>query len=277
MKCRISSSINNFEDKINKRYGMEKWHWLKDRNKSTYFFGLYHIGDYLRFLWHKGKKKVIWCGSDILNLRDNKIWQKVIHWRKAEHLCENEVEAVLLRSMGINAKVQPLCFDDPKQFELSYKQSDQPHVFVCCHPGSEEQYGVNMIEGIAWATPLITYHIYGIKKEIWYYKNDPSKLYNLDNIPENVIYHGKVSNERFNEEIKDYQAGLRLNDFDGFAEVLAKSVLMGQWPISRISYPFISYAKDITALIALLNDLHNKKEPNLEGRKYWLNEFNKPL
>ena len=68
-----------------------------------------------------------------------------------------------------------------------------------------------------------------------------------------------------------------MNDFDGFAEVLAKSVLMGQYPISRIAYPFIDYAKDISSLIALLNDLHNKKEPNLEGRKYWLREFSKSL
>lgn len=237
---------------------------------------MYHIGDYARFLWHKGKKKVIWCGSDILNLRDNKVWQIMIHWRKAEHLCENEVEAILLKLFRIEPKVQPLCFDDPKQFELSYKQSEKPHVYVCCHSGEEQQYGVNMIEGIAWATPLITYHIYGTKKEVWHYTSNPSVQFNMET-PINVIYHGRVSNEQFNEEIKEYQAGLRLNDFDGFAEVLAKSVLMGQYPISRISYPFIDYAKDISSLIALLNDLHNKKKPNEEARKYWLNEFKKPL
>ena len=230
---------------------------------------MYHIGDYLRFLWAKGKIKVVWCGGDILNLKNSPFPQKYIAWHKAEHVCENDVEAILLRSMDINAKVQPLCFDDPKQFEISYKHSNNPHVYVCCHPGYEEQYGVDMIEGIAWATPLITYHIYGIEKEIWHFA--------FNNNPENVIYHGKVSNEQFNEEIKNYQAGLRLNDFDGFAEVLAKSVLMGQWPISRISYPWITHATDITSLIQELNSLKDKKEPNLEGRKYWLREFSKPL
>ena len=254
---------------------MPEWDW-KDRYSAVYFFGMYHIGDYLRFLWHRGYKKVIWCGSDILNLRDNKIWQKIIHLRKARHLCENEVEAILLRSFGLETEVQPLCFDNPNQFEISYKHSNEPHVFVCCHPGGEETYGVNMIEGIAWATPDITYHIYGTEKEIWHYVDNPSVHFNRST-PINVIYHGKVSNEQFNKEIKNYQSGLRLNDFDGFAEVLAKSVLMGQWPISRISYPWISYAPDTTALVQLLNSLKDKKEPNYDAVKFWKREFSKPL
>ena len=133
-----------------------------------------------------------------------------------------------------------------------------------------------MIEGIAWAVPDVTFHIYGTSKEIWHYTSNPSILFNMET-PINVIYHGKVSNEQFDEEIKSYQAGLRLNDFDGFAEVLAKSVLMGQWPISRISYPWITHASDITSLVQELNSLKDKKEPNLEGRKYWLREFSKPL
>lgn len=235
---------------------------------------MYHIGDYIRLLWHGGPKKVIWCGSDVINLTESYIWKRIIPRLKATHKCENDIEAYYLQRLGIKPEIQPMYFDD-KEFEVCYKQSDNPHVYITCHPKYEEEYGVNEVEKIAPMTPDITYHIYGVEKERWLYSND-MQAFNLS-CPSNVIYHGKVSEDQFNEEIKGYQAALRLNTFDGFSEILAKSVLMGQYPISFIDYPFIQSASSENKLISLLNSLKDKKEPNYESREYWLKEFNKPL
>ena len=214
---------------------------------------MYHIGDYWRFIWHRGEKVVFWCGGDILNLKSHKIWSKWIFKLKAKHLCENDVELLELANSNILATVAPMCFEPFDDIKLSYKHSPTPHVYLCCHPGYKEFYGVNMIEGFSATIPEITFHIYGA--------NGVSH--------HNIIYHGQVSNKQFNEEIKNYQAGLRLNDFDGFGEILAKSILMGQWPISRIYYPFIDYAHDMTSLINHLKKLKYQKEPNIPGREYW--------
>ena len=46
------------------------------------------------------------------------------------------------------------------------------------------------------------------------------------------------------DEIRKMTGALRLTHLDGFSEILAKSVLWGQWPVSPyIHYPYID--KDI--------------------------------
>jgi hypothetical protein len=73
-----------------------------------------------------------------------------------------------------------------------------------------------------------------------------------------------------------YQCGLRLNKFDGFSEVTAKSVLMGQYPITTIKYPHIDTAYDPKELIRLLSLLKYRMEPNPE-REYWREELSKNI
>ena len=51
--------------------------------------------------------------------------------------------------------------------------------------------------------------------------------------------HGRVAQEVMNEEIKEMQGALRLTEMDGFSEILAKSILWGQWPVSLIKYSHI--------------------------------------
>ena len=73
----------------------------------------------------------------------------------------------------------------------------------------------------------------------------------------NVFVHGKVPKEQMNEEIKHMQGGIRLLKHDGFSEIIAKSILWGQWPISAIPYSY-TVDKPMT-----------KSEPNIEGRNYY--------
>jgi len=50
--------------------------------------------------------------------------------------------------------------------------------------------------------------------------------------------------------------------------VLAKSILMGQYPISRIKYQHIDHFETEEELISLLRGLKNKRKPN-PNREWW--------
>lgn len=261
MTFRVSSSIANFKDKLSRRVVADYWHWWRSRNKPATFFGAYHVGDYVRILWHRGPRKIFWCGADCLNLKTS-IWRAVIRRIEATHYCENDVERRALKRLGIDASVAPMIFDVFDE-GTHFTPSRMPHVYLCAHEGRRKEYGVDVIERIAPQVPEVTFHIYGVRRE-------------KEKAP-NVIFHGKVSNEEFTRHIKKYHAGLRLNRFDGFAEVTAKSILLGQYPITRIPFPFINCASTDAELVTLLQKLKHKKKPNTEVKRYWVSKLEQSL
>lgn len=261
-RIRVSSSISNFREKLHNKFDVPEWNWWKDRNKPTAFMGLYHYRDYLRFIWHRGPKKVVWAGSDILNLRDS-LWLKLIRLTKAKHYCENEVERQALCSLQIYADIQPCLVEDLSGWEVSYKHSSQPHVWLCAHPQRETEYGIGLIEQIVEEVPEVTFHIYGVPPPELWFDNSIKEMRNLSHVHERIIYHGKVSEKQLNKEIKSYQGALRLNKFDGFSDVVNKGFALGQYIYSEIRYPY-------SCRIQWLKDLKNKKRPDTEAREYWL-------
>ena len=251
MYLHVSSSISNFKQKIERRFGLQWWNWYYPFG-YTVFIGLYHPIDYLKFIWHRGGRGVFWCGGDIINLR-NSWWKFIIPRVSARHTCENEVEQNALKLMGIEAEIHPMLFDDPFQFHPCFKPpKGYTHVFLCAHEKREEEYGVDTVLKICYKLPRVIFHIYGI--------NGRNKR--------NVFYHGKVSNSLFNKQIRNYHACLRLNTWDGFGEGVAKSILLGQYPITTIPYPLIAHAPDENSLILHLKSLKHKTVSN-PAEKYW--------
>ena len=270
-KLRTSSSIYPFQEKALKTWKLEcatpkKW------DENVVFFGMYHKGDWESFIKHTGKKIVIWAGGDIRNLlrgyaySDGKeLWKSKLfsfipwHWifriYKAEHFVENEDEQRKLASLGIKASVVPTFLEDINDFPVSYKPSSKPQVYISARKGQEREYGLIKLYEISKVLKDITFHVYGINKEASF---------------DNLICHGSVPPEQFNREIKNYQIALRMNESDGFSEIIAKGLLMGQICISRIKYPYInSYEKD-EELIELLKTA----KPNLKAREYYkFNQF----
>lgn len=235
---RCSSSISNFQEKIHARLGLDVWDWWKNRNDQVIFFGLYHWKDYIRFIWHRGQKKVFWCGSDILALEKRPIWRWLVIKQKYLDYCENSVEAIKLLEFGRHSEIRPMIFDDPNKFEVSYKHSKSPELFMSYHVGRGKEYGLT---------------------------ENPR-----------VVAFSNLSEQDFNYIINNYQGAYRPNKFDGFSETLAKSVLTGQYPISQIRYPHIACLQDIT-LEQHLETLKTKTEPNIKGREYWLRVFEESL
>ena len=251
-KLRVSSSIAPFREKAEKVWGLERYCFPRDIFKSVVMFGLYHWADYFHYLAHRGEKTVVWAGSDILNLKTRPYLARF--FRKATHYVENEVEKNALRMKGIEAEVRPSFLEDVNDFPVSFKPSENPQVYLSCNKGREEEYGFDLIMKISYKVPEITFHLYGCQK-----------CQNRGNI----IFHGRVPPEQFNREIRNYQCGLRTNFRDGFSEITAKSVLLGQYPITRIKYPMIDNYETEEELIKLLKELKNKTEPNIKARDFW--------
>jgi hypothetical protein len=83
-----------------------------------------------------------------------------------------------------------------------------------------------------------------------------------------------VPEDKFNEEIQNYHCGFRPNFHDGFSEVIIKSILLGQYPISRIKYENVWCYTNEAELKAHFDNLKKIDKPNLEGRTYWLKKIN---
>ena len=274
IQCRYARSLGGgFEAHPN-----EIWKTIDytDRAKSCVFCGLYDARDYYALWKHKGLAWVFWCGGDINNLINGfmlndgklrwvskmpffrpylvKLLKKCIHW------VENEVERQALLSVGIEARVCPSFFGDVNKFKPNYFWSKNPNVYICCGRGRQKEYGFDVIDRIAPHLPHVWFHLYG---DDWQPQSP------------NVIVHGRVPIELMNEQIKNMQCGLRLNEFDGFSEILAKCVLYAQYPISRIEYPLISTYENENELISLIESLRRTYKPNLGARTYYMKVLNK--
>lgn len=253
-----SESIKNWHEKIFKRYKAEKYKWYKHLFQPVTFFGLYRPKDFILFAMHVGERTVHWQGSDILAAGWHYRWlQKV----KAKHICETEVEQGVLRLMlQQEVEVRPTFLSNPNEFKVSYKQSKTPNVWIHINHKAERESGLEILQRIAKKVPNIRIHVYGRVKP-------------QDSVS-NIIFHGFVSEGQFNSEIKNHQAGLDLHVFSGFSEIISKSILLGQYPIAYVRYPYVDSFNNEEELIKLLKDLKNKKKPNYKTRNYYLKKFN---
>lgn len=262
-QCRVAPSLGDLESTHTKTWGTDEY---TDDQRPTVFFGLYGLPDFYALWRHKGERHILFAGSDITHFK-NGYWLEeggsicVTHEPFARWInkhctiwCENEVEAKVLAECGIYAKVQPSFLGNIDQFPISWKPGNK--VYASVSGNNFELYGWNKINILAKEYPDLEFHLYG--------NTIPWKA-----TSENVIIHGRIPKEKMNAEIMDMQAGLRMVEFDGASEVLMKSILMGQWPVSLISYPHILKPEQLSEIV-------HKTEPNIEGREYYrkiLNNF----
>lgn len=271
MKIRVAPSIGALERSFEEAWGLETYNPVKDNEEATVFVGIYGLPDFYSLWRHKGKKYIFWCGSDIRHL-DAGYWLDntgnirldsfgITEWisKNCESWVENEVEYKLLSNWGIESHICPSFLGDVNTFKVSYEYSERPKLYSSVSSNDFELYGWNKIYEIANQYPNIEFHLYGNTKPFNPYISD---------INSNVIIHGMVPKEQMNEEIKKMQGAIRMVEFDGFSEIIAKSILMGQWPVSLIEYPHTVPLSEIGRLTEL-------DKPNIQGRNYYLNTLNK--
>ena len=75
------------------------------------------------------------------------------------------------------------------------------------------------------------------------------------------------------EQIKHFQGCLRLNEHDGMSQIVIKSILMGQYVISKKKLEGCMHADCEEELFYRLNELKTKTEPN-KARTIYLNILN---
>lgn len=268
--CRWSPTLGALEDTAEKIWGTPEYEG--DRDEPAVFFGLYGFPDFYTLWRHRGKKWILWAGSDIVHFR-NGYWleegggikidaDQLSPWinKYCENWCENEVERQALEDVGIQAQVCPSFLGDIEEFEEEFKRNDRPKVYLSASPGREAEYGWKLIEEIA---PLCNVDFYLYGSPDW------------ESPHHNVFSRGRVPKEQMNDEVKNMQCGLRLNEFDGFSEITAKSILWGQYPIvwSTFQYPGIESFSNKEELIKLLNELKDKVLPNPK-RAFYRRELN---
>lgn len=273
MQVRIAPSLGELEGTHQEVWGTSEY---KDTKEPTVFMGLYGLPDFFTLWRHKGKKYILWCGSDITHFQngywlDDKGMIKIepsalAEWinKYCENWCENEVERKALEEMGIEAQVCPSFMGNIDDYKVEYKHEERPQVYLSVSGNNFKMYGWDIVEQIADRCDLCDFHLYGNTYE-WKTKHS------------NVFVHGRVPKEQMNEEIKKMQCGLRLCvDMDGASEITMKSVLWGQYPITAGSYkyPHIDGFRDLNHLVWLLNNLVHRNKPNIDGRDYYISNLN---
>lgn len=265
MKLRVSLSVVNFKEKAEKIWKLQEWQGIDDQDKDVLFFGLYTMHDYDAW-WYSDlkKRRVFWCGSDIINTLGNKEFQRRLKlYPDAEHYCETKEEYDNLKTIGIEARIIPSFLEDIDSFPVKYEPSDTPHIWMCAHPAREEEYGVDIAYRMAKKFPDYTFHIYGIYE--WLQEEKPK----------NVIFHGQVPGEQLNQEIRQYQGSLRGNVHEGFSEVPIKTILVGGYPMTRMKFDKMWNFQTDEELEEHLKRLKGLKDWNKEGYRHWRNKLNK--
>lgn len=273
-------------------WGVKKYNPKTDINKPCVFFGLYGLPDFYALWRHRGKKAVLWAGSDILHFRKgywledggeiNLGWMGDVkkglpsggfaRWinKYCDNYVENEGEAWQLNDCGIEVKaVVPSFLGDVKDYKITFKPGNK--VYASAHEGDQHMYGWGIIAAVACQLPHIEFHLYGAS---WPFQSQ-----------ENIVVHGKVPQKQMNEEVKKMQCGLRLLKHDGFSEITAKSILWGQYPITYLYFPMVQqYTADdcgqpfcvqgLSTLVKMLKELPKKKKPSIKARDYYLKVLN---
>jgi hypothetical protein len=251
-----------FGESMIKYHGFQRYNPATDIEEDTFFEGLYFDYDYVAFANHKGKKIVFWNGSDLVRLiwHDHKNKQELLKTTPAIHLCHDVEQAQALESMGIKAKVHPLFFGDINKYQVSYRQSLGPQMYVNAHPGVEGIYGIPYVLSIAKKAPDISFHVYGID----------ATTSNQCPAMENVTYHGWVAEEVMDKEIAEMQGCFQtVIHHPRLSQTCLKSAFMAQWPLST-TWVGIPYACTEGSVLEYLRALKGQKEPNLITRNIFL-------
>ena len=262
MKYRCANGVHVFAPKIELAWNLEKWQGWQDPDKEVLFFGMYEKRDYDVYHNCEGKKTIFWCGSDILMmLGDPEVTRIAKENPETEHWTETNQQAEELARVGIKAKVCPSFLANVNDYPLSFQiplPNEKWKIWLSGHPNREKEYGFEDAKEIAKMFDNIEIHFYGVDGES----------------TENVIYHGFVPEEQLDKEIRKYHSAMRGNQHDGVSEVVIKSLLLGQYPITKLPYERVWQYNNIGELAKYVVELQTKVTPNYEPRVKWMKAIN---
>jgi len=250
MKLYYGQAMEFHGDSAVKHLDFEYYDPVKDINEPCMFW-CYFPEDYEFLLAHKGKKYMFWHNSDVGRMIHMKeLWPYLSRIRMGvTHICHNALLHEELAMIGIYSLIRPTFWGDVSKYKPCYKYSDKPDVYITSHVGRETEYGEGYMFALAMAFPDLKFHIYGSYNA----EMDEEESAMLIDTPDNLIYHGQVSEDVMDKETAKMQICLRPNRHDGVSQTAMKAILRGQYLITGIDYEGIPYAKDF-------RDLYNRIE-----------------
>lgn len=246
-----------FGERMIDLWGYRRYNHLTDRYKPVFFEGLYFAEDYFELMLHCGEKKIFWNGTDIKIASSMDILQRIIREIEAKHYCHSVDRQQALGKIGIRADVHPLFFGDLNKYQVSYKPSDHPQVYMHCNAGREVEYKLPEALEVAKDAQWVTFNIYGV---------------NGINT-ENVIYHGWVEEDVMDEDIKGYQGFISFTPDKHASQTMVKSALMAQYPISVNPVQGVWHGYDKHSLMDYLSVIGEQTQPNYGLREMYLEIF----
>ena len=232
-QCKIAPSLGGgFAGTPASAWGTKEY---TNQEEPAVFVGLYGLPDFYTLWRHKGRKAIFWCGSDIRHFI-NGYWlsekgdirlspRPLAEWiqRNCESYVENQPEYDALKKWGIESKIVPSFLGDVNDFQPQ-ELSKELRYYSSVSNNDFKLYGWDKINEIAEKNPDTKYFLYG-NTISW-------------EAPKNVMVRGRMSQEEMDNEIKSMTGAIRMTEFDGFSEIIAKSILWGQKPISLIPYNY---------------------------------------
>lgn len=264
-RCRVAPSLGSgFAGTPSEVWGTQPFD--NDSTDPTVFFGLYGLPDFFALWRYRGPKAVLWAGTDITHFKHG-YWldaeghiklnpEPLGKWiaENVDSYVENEVERIELLRLGIESKVIPSFLGNVNDYPLIYTHKEKPRFYTSVSGDDFELYGWEDIENMSDDYPNVEFHLYG-NTTPWY-TDKP-----------NIFVHGRVTQGEMNADIMGMTGALRLTKHDGFSEILAKSLLWGQWPVSPyIDYPHVSSS--------IKEAVRHMTKPNVKGRDYYLSVIN---
>lgn len=257
IQLRVSRRLNSNKDTKRPSHakGMMKLYNFNgyiNKFKPTLFYGCYSYLDLMTIKRHSGLMALYWGGSDILKMKNinAKFPDRLIHVVQTD---KNAIE--IKKYFGKEATVRPLIWADKNKFSLVPLGNC---IYSYIGWNRNDFYGIQMIKKISNEFPNTKFIFTRCKSK-------PIK---------NCESYGLVNE---NSLVKIYSrcfCGIRPIGHDGFSQTIGEMALMGRRSGWIYSTKCSDRCIDLNDYIEFISNEMNRKNPDLESRKYIIENTN---
>ena len=141
-KSYCSKAVSFFKSMFNEKYGLKE---VDNNTDNVVMFGMYDEADYNFAKNHRGKIKVVWCGTDSTRIK------RVEELKNYEHIAMSSFISHDLKQHGLNHTIIPV---NPSSININLERRG-----VCIyHYGDGDVYGEKYIHEIERRTGLTVIH-----------------------------------------------------------------------------------------------------------------------
>ncbi len=216
---------------------------------------------YLRLL----RKKIVfhWIGTDVYNCIHNSE-TNVQYPLDITHLAGSQLLHDELKNIGIKSIIVPII---PFSMDLSIMDMPDTHRVLNYVPnGRERFYSADVVVNLAKRNQDIIFDVVGT-----------DKFEGINEIPENICFHGKVSKDGIQKIYKNITILLRIPLHDGLSMMVIEALAKGKYVLYKYRHPYVYTpdSNDIEDIDKTLKKiLKSKPKINFRGHDYVKKYYN---